>query len=143
MNTSLNIIENIMSKRISVDLGELNKINVLVGKEIDAIRFTKEEYSETNKAYIVCHNDDVERNLHFSKYKEFLEHIINNEYDKPVILSTQSKEILEVLAEIVKDKDSVVNVFNIYKNDAGELKCFCVNQKSFIANIETNSELRD
>lgn len=124
-----------------VDIQFTSKVNVLVGIETEAIRDILIKYMTSHRVQVLL--TDVETGLHFTKYKDILTSFISkNRKDYKVVFSTQSKEILEVLAALVKDKEPCVSVFNIYKDKSGTLKFVHLNQKEFIENMEAKTELR-
>lgn len=126
-----------------MDLNELklNKVNVLVGYP----KYIKEllDILLNSKVEANLYTGNIESDLHFSEYKDKLITILKRDNKTPYIFTTQSKEVLEILASLLDKKENIVNIINIYKNKDGDLKFFTLNQKAFISNIETNNELRD
>lgn len=120
---------------------KLNKVNVLVGYPKYIKEFLDILINSNVEADLYV--GDLESDLHFSEYKGQLTTILKEGGKPPYIFTTQSKEILEILASLLDKKENIVNVINIYKNKSGDLKFFILNQKEFISNIETNNELRD
>lgn len=119
----------------------LNKVNVLVGYP----KYIKEflDMLLNSNVEVNLYAGNLESDLHFSEYKDKLITILKAGDKTPYIFTTQSKEVLEILASLLDKKENIVNIISIYKTKSGDLKFFTLNQKAFISNIATNNELRD
>lgn len=127
-----------------LDLQCKSKINVLVGAERETIWKTLFGYHVADKAYVIL--SDIETGLHFTKYEPVLNSLIDISRSRPVMFSTQSKEILEVLVGLLRKRPEIkdeVSVYNIYKNKQNDVAYVRLDQEAFIHNVENNNEIRD
>ena len=119
---------------------ELNKINIVVGHTTLVDKLLG-EFIFSDKPLAVLLNN-IESNLHHTEVEDKLFDIVERHNKIPFIFTTQSKEVLYMLARLLENKPDILNTYNVWE-DNGNLKVFYINQNDFINYIDTDNDLRE